>query len=45
MAGTPWGVVLARIALGVVRSTLKSHALWLTVGYVSLLLLMARAYA
>jgi hypothetical protein len=43
--GSPGGVTLARIAIGVVRTTLRSHALWLTVGYVSLLLLMARAYS
>jgi len=28
-----------------IRSALRSHALWLSVAYVGLLLLMARAYA
>jgi len=28
-----------------VRSALRSHALWLSVAYLGLLLLMARAYA
>jgi hypothetical protein len=36
---------LARIAIGAVRSAFRSHALWLFVGYLGLLLLMAQVYS
>jgi hypothetical protein len=38
-------VALARIAIGVVRSAFRSNALWLFVGYIGLLLLMAQTYS
>ena len=40
----PGGELLTRILTGAVRSAFRSHALWLLVGYVGLLLLMAQAY-
>lgn len=39
------GIILARVVATAFRSALRSHALWLLVGYVGLLLLMAQAYA
>lgn len=39
------GAALTRTVASAVRSALRSHALWLSVAYLGLLLLMARAYA
>jgi hypothetical protein len=36
---------LARIAIDAVRGAFRSHALWLFVGYLGLLLLMAQVYS
>jgi hypothetical protein len=35
---------LARIVAAAMRNALRSHALWLVVAYLGLLLLMAQAY-